>query len=272
MISFFWFLFLKWRINRGDVWVKIGSVSSFWPLFFFITNISRGWICCVNAPLVSPASRRKQRCFDHSLCLDSSVLQRCIGHKPSTRTPSFLRCSSSSLSTFTPLHFMWLSSKEGVTWTMQNTHTHTSPQTHAHTLRHTHSNPLCRQVCGLPNQLWHPVWDEERRRESLIYLETTDSYNILPPRNIHAPSHYSVVLEAASLNSPSNSSSSWWENSSSITSRSLLSRTFPFISFFFLTIGKLGKGDRFIYLEHSTLCRVSLHISTFISQIFLQFA
>ena len=61
------------------------------------------------------------------------LLQRCIEHKPSMRTPSFLRCSSSSLSTFTPHHFMWLSSKEGVAGIVQNTHTHNHTHTHTHT-------------------------------------------------------------------------------------------------------------------------------------------
>ena len=87
-----------------------------------------------SSPLASLVWGRKHRRFPHTLT-DSlyslplivsfaPLLQRCIEHKPSMRTPSFLRCSSSSLSTFTPHHFMWLSSKEGLAGIVQNTHTH----------------------------------------------------------------------------------------------------------------------------------------------------
>lgn len=112
---------------------------------------------------------------------------------------------------------------------------------HTHTRRYRYKlKSLCHQVCGLPKQLWHTVWHEERRCESIIYLLMPEGNNIPPPSfkyrlwtlcsvmsmSACVPSHCSAVLEAASSSWPSNSSSSWWGNNSSITFRSSLSRMF----------------------------------------------
>lgn len=167
-------------MNRGDVWIEASLLDcwlcniSFRRLFVSITKITKGWSCCITTskrcrinPVSQSGLEKEAQVLWSQFLFFFFVLQRCIEPKPSMRTPSSLRCSSSSLSTFTPLHFMLLSSKEGVAEFMQNTHTH------AHTQRYRYRyklNSLCHQVCGLPKQLWHTVWHEERRCESIIYL------------------------------------------------------------------------------------------------------
>lgn len=238
-------------MNKGDVWIEDSllnfwryNISLFWTLFVLIIDINPGLETAASTGLSedtsSPlASLEKEAQVLLSLTHSAALLWFfffCLAEMHRTQTQyenafifkvfifQFVNFYSS------PFYVAFFKGRCG-----------RNHAEHTHTRRYRYKlKSLCHQVCGLPKQLWHTVWHEERRCESIIYLLMPEGNNIPPPSfeyrlwtlcsvmsmSACVPSHCSAVLEAASSSWPSNSSSSWWGNNSSITFRSSLSRMF----------------------------------------------